>query len=234
MMTDTMFRQVIEDLVSHYQFDTYLNNEKSFWEWLGDVGESKLCENGYCIYTGASRAVITHDSWDSVLKFCIYPIDEDDEGYCANEVFLYEQAKKWGVEAAFAPCRYVGNCCGHRFYEMELCDCDSDALESASWNLQFQLFCDELGLDRTSEDSHEQFWSAGIEAEDSSAMFELAASEWSWPFFNKVQEFCSYYGINDTHSGNWGRLGGNLLLVDYAGYGEGARIIATCRKTEGK
>lgn len=219
-----MNRQIMTDrvneLITKFNFDDVLTSRKSFHDWA-DESENGMVEFGYHIACGMCRAVIYHDDWDEVLKIN-FDKEESDIDYCANEVFIYEQAKLHGVDFAFAACEVVGTFFDTIVYAMERCECDADELSGVSYSYQYKKYCEEKELDPDDPDTQDSF---SCDEWDQDCMLDLAALDWGECAIQDVASFFDKFGVNDCHCGNWGKLGGKLVVVDYAGYGEGADFI---------
>lgn len=219
----------VQELIDRFQFDKFLNRDETFNEWFERHGND-LYDNHYYWGSGACRVVIFHEDWDFVLKFC-YDCEEDVD-YCLNEAYLYIKAQEWGIENAFAACDIVGKFGLYDIYVMDRCYCNEDGMSDDSYDLQFKKYCTEYGLDPAAEESMDEFSDNCPAYGEQDCMLELAEVHWGLKFTNTVIAFMEEYGINDCHSGNWGWLNNNLVIVDYAGYGEGARRINRQRVKE--
>jgi hypothetical protein len=209
----------VNELIAKFGFNEVLDCSKAFYAWMEDTEEA-LDESGYRVSCGMCRAVIYHDDWDEVLKINFDKEDEID--YCANEVFIYEQAKLHGVDFAFAACEVVGTFFNTIVYAMERCECDADELSGASYSYQYKKYCEEEELDPSDPNVQDNFC---CEEWDQGCMLDLAALDWGERAIQDVASFFIKFGVNDCHCGNWGKLGGKLVVVDYAGYGDGADLI---------
>lgn len=219
-----MNKQVMIDrvntLVAKFGFDEVLNSRISFGTWRED-SEYALEESGYHIACGMCRAVIYHDDWDEVLKIN-FDNELNDIDYCANEVFIYEQAKLRGVDFAFAACEVVGTFFSTIVYAMERCECDEAGLSGESYSYQYKKYCEEECMDPNDPNAQDNFF---CDEWNQECMMDLAESYWGSESIRDVASFFAEFGINDCHCGNWGRLGDRLVIVDYAGFGDGANCI---------
>lgn len=226
---ETIYRDCIQELIDNYRFGEFLDCELSFYQWTKEVND-KLYDFGYFLATGACRCIITREDWSFVLKFTY---DTDDcVNYCENERYLYEKAKERGIEKAFAACEYVGKFGAYDIYVMDKCSCNEDSMENASWEYQFKRFCEEEGLDPQSNEAYDEFSDVCCECYEQECMLELASSHWGKAMYHAVKDFIADFGINDCHCGNWGWHKDDLVIVDYAGYGTGARMIRDRRIAE--
>lgn len=224
------YREYVVTLIKDYHFEEFLSQSKSCVDWFYGYNLESL---GFNCFNGACRYVLFHNDWDFVLKFTYD--SEDNVDYCANEQFLYYKATEWGVEKAFAWCDYVGKFGAYDLYAMERCICNEDAMNEDSYRFQFEKFCEAVGYDPEDEEAADEFnFDCDVCVEDQECMLELAFEHWSMEFAVRIQAFFDAYHINDCHCGNWGWRQGNneMVVVDYAGYGDEASYIANKRKEE--
>ena len=229
------YRNYINELVENFGFGMVLEDVDNFREWRHKFYDD-LNEADYRVFSGCCRAVIFHDDWDYVLKFTYNQdkmYDEDgkclgDMDYCANEEFVYKEAVKIGLADYFAECICLGQIGKINFYLMTRCDCDEDRVYNGSCDAAFKVFCELKGYDHThpSNAVYDEF--DDYYCEDDDDIFEFAREQWG-SVVERVKEFCREMGVNDIHCGNWGFLGEQLIIIDYAGYGCGARMIANHR-----
>lgn len=222
----------IEILSTHFGFDKVLSRETKLYKWFGE-NEENLCEAGYSFSEGTTRGIITHDNWDYVFKFNLYTEEDTNhpENYidhCKNEVFIYEMSKRYKLDTCFAACFYLGKFLKTDIYVMEKCDCNYERISDSSCELQYKKYCLENNLEPDSEKSRDEFYDCFCcsEWEEEDYMFEYADDILGIVLSGKLYCFLKDYYVNDCHCGNWGMIGGSLVLVDYAGYGDGARKIS--------
>lgn len=168
--------------------------------------------------TGATRLVVwDEDNPDYVAKIAL---TEDDEKYCIHEVELYNAAVEAGLEEHFAWCAEIYDYGVHSVYAMEYLDCDSELIDSESYQWGYERYCWDNDLDSESDNSKQKFsdyyWSHGN--------WENLVLDWFEdklikPVAAKFDEFINDYDISDIHTGNVGYRGKQLVLCDYAGYG---------------
>lgn len=224
------YTEYINELVDKFGFGLVLNNPDAYaYRWAGDR-ENDLDDAGYTICSGYCRMIIFHEDWDYVIKFTYN--EEAEMAYCANEEFLYTKAQEWGVAECFAGVYFLGEFDNTDIYLVERCDCDEDKMYSDSYDNQFRNFCRDRGYsaEEANDDVYEEFQDdCDYDCSGQEGMMELAASLWGRELADKVYDFLNYFGVNDCHSANWGYLGTQLVIIDYAGYGEGAKKIADRR-----
>ena len=224
------YTEYINELITKFDFGTVLSNpDSNACRWKYDR-ESEMYDARYSVCSGYCRMIIFHEDWDYVIKFTYN--EEAEMAYCANEEFLYTKAQEWGVAECFAGVYFLGEFDNTDIYLVERCDCDEDKMYSDSYDNQFRNFCKERGysVEEANDDIYEEFqeeydgdWCC------QEGMLELAASKWGRELAAKVCEFLDHFGVNDCHSANWGYLGTQLGIIDYAGYGDGAKEIADYR-----
>lgn len=227
------YTNYINELIDKFGFGSVLNNpDSNAYRWDADY-DNDLRDAGYTVCSGYCRMVIFHEEWDYVIKFTY---NEDAKmAYCANEEFLYGKAAEWGISECFAGVYFLGEFDNTNIYLVERCDCDEDKMYNDSYDNQFRNFCRDRGYsaENANDDIYEEFQdSCDYECSGQEGMLELAASRWGRELADKVFKFLNYFGVNDCHSANWGYLGTQLVIIDYAGYGEGAESIANARAEE--
>lgn len=221
------YTEYINELINKFGFDVVLSNpDSNACRWKYDR-ESEMYDAGYFVCSGYCRMIIFHEDWDYVIKFTYN--EEAEMAYCANEEFLYTKAQEWGVAECFAGVYFLGEFDNTDIYLVERCDCDEDKMYSDSYDYQFRNFCRERGYsaENANDDVYEEFQDeCECDYSGQEGMMELAASLWGRELADKVYDFLNYFGVNDCHSANWGYLGTQLVIIDYAGYGDGASKIA--------
>jgi hypothetical protein len=221
------YKGYIAELMEKHGLGELFEDVSSIRSWLQNY-EIGLVNDGYFVDYGASRGVIGRTDWDFVFKF-VYDLS-DDIDYCANEAFIYEKAKEYGIQECFAKTFCVGTFDGVDVYVMERCECNMDKLSDDSWALQFKKYCDENNLDENDDEAMEQFSEYDCDScEDQEAMLDLAEETWGHTLAHNVREFMEEFYVNDCHCGNWGWAGERFVVVDYSGYGEYAIAIAKMR-----
>lgn len=228
MDNQAFYHQCIKKLMKEYNFSELFRDPEYAIEWLTDKKRNALEEDGYFIDSGATRIVIGHEDWDFVFKF-LYDWS-DDIDYCANELFIYNEAKKEGLSDYFAKCEYVGMYYATPIYAMERCDCDSDQLSSESYRTMFKKWCAYNDRAEDDEVAQEEFYNeSDYDCDDQEGMLELAEDYWGWAETNRMIDFMDRYVVNDCHAGNWGKIDSQLVIVDYAGYSDCAKMIQEMR-----
>ena len=219
----------LDILINNFGFDRALFDMEQYDDWMSD-NFNNLDDAGYHFNGGACRAVISNDNWEFVFK--IHVSKYDKVNFCANEEFLYRKAKEEGIESAFAECVLVGIFFGQEVYAMEYCDCDEDSISDESYNYHFAKYCEDEGLDPSSDEAMDEFSDVGYEYEEQDCILEMAGHRWGREFANRVEDFFHRFSINDCHSANWGWKNDELVVVDYAGYGKYAEGIEKMRLAE--
>lgn len=127
--------------------------------------------------------------------------------YCEAEMWLYQEAKKNGVEVCFAETRLLGFVDGHPIYTQP----------------KAQIYWDYYTSTRKSHTDKERAntqeackridgWCFNV---DWLTDFLLAFGD---EMFQNFMAFIKTYGIRDLHSANVGYVDGVPVLVDYSGY----------------
>lgn len=224
-----IFAKFIEEVnLPRYREDANFGDEMAEWSYRfrrSDLSDYYFYKSGCC------RAVFGNIDWDFVFKIAFY-IDDEEVDYCANEQFLYEKALENGVNGLFAETFCIGNVGGFTVYVMEKCDCDEGEVYSLSSDAVYADWCRENQRNPNDEDAQSDFSNSGYydDIDTLYGIIKAATKGWSKKLAEKVLDFCNSYEINDCHCANWGvASNGQLVIVDYAGYGTGARYIEKCR-----
>lgn len=222
MFDAIIFNQHLNYLDGAHSFKKAFEKAGAFWEWL-DTHDLPLTTSKVTIGTGACRAVIFRDDWDYAIKFCL---DGNDLDYCANEEFIYGKATEIGLQKYFVECRYVCDYCGRKMYAVPVCEIRTGFLEDEVWKHCYEGWCDNTGNKYDPSGEIPEDFYCEYEPED---VFSYARTVWDDETVDMLLAFCEEYGVNDCHIGNWGYLNDQLVIIDYAGYGEGASRISRAR-----
>lgn len=226
-------KQIINDLVENYSFLDFLSEISyqnfSIWE-----DENPNYSNKYQIKNGATRFVIFEkENPNFVLKF----LREDDGEINYNEIetVIYEYSEKEKISEFFAWSfklfDFDFNGKNLPIYVMEFVDSDEDIIYDDSNNYQFKLFCEEEGLDPENEESREKFDNDdNYHVGGTDAMLEFAEDYWGEEVFNSVSSLLERANVNDLHCGNWGYRDNQLVIIDYAGYGNRCWLEPLCTR----
>ena len=171
---------------------------------------------------GAYRIAIWNEDSDYVFKFSY----RGDEDCCDIERKNYLLAEFDNVEQCFAKMIYVGQY--NLFvkpiyvYAMEKAYVDEDENRERSSEASFQRFCEENGYDYEEayydSEIHAQYeYDCSWYLDETDQMLDLAHCEWDEELYNRFMEFVDENNISDLHAGNWGRINGRLVVIDYAG-----------------
>jgi hypothetical protein len=175
------------------------NVEKRFqpYDWFRDNMPKR-----YDIYEGACKGVIAFKDADYVIKFDYY----GDESYCKLEANNYADAVAAGLARYFAETHFVCEIDGVTFVIQEKCDCDESMVYDSLGHYvrsTYERECSEYNED-TIWDEVECLCEEGRAYE----MCEDAAL---------AHFICNHY-INDLHQGNFGFIGGRLVITDFSGF----------------
>ena len=186
-------------------------------------GYDFLAEEGVQFNAGCSKIVIYDDHCDYVLKVATDTLDD----YCGTEAKIYADAVKLGVDSCFAQCtKLMTYAEGHRewdIYMMEFCECGYDMVAEKTDNFQYRSYLAKTGKPDTRE-TEEEFYEKydTSDGQCTSGMIAYAIDCWRLPLakLEVLLKLLAEYRVNDLHCGNWGYIDGQLVLVDYSGYGE--------------
>lgn len=213
---------------------------------LDDARESSMLFSSLLIYSynmedmhlgditvecGATRATVIDPDYDYVVKFDINNAQNASE----REANVYEHAVQDGMAQYFAEISYLGR------YEREIVyfDCDSlysgmsdeefwnevDGLEPRTMHISFPLY----GCKKASCDWRHYGYTTLVErnfflnkksplSERSTDVAVAFLRDYGKDEYERLADFCEYYGINDLHDGNVGDIDGKIVLIDYGSY----------------
>jgi len=210
---------LIEELKAAANFESFLNGEQDYYDWLWD--NSKSIPEHIGTANGATRFVF----WDNDEPSCVFKINMYRGGidYGKQEVYIYNKAVERGVEEHFAWAAKVYSYGANDVYAMEYCSVDYDRTSDESWEYHARAICAEEDWDYDNLSDYEQeqlqCYVEDSEYAQTAGMLEFARSQMSWEEFYDFRGFINDMGLNDLHCGNWGyRNCDKLVLVDYAGY----------------
>ena len=180
----------------------------------------------YWARSGATKVVIGDEDCDYVIKFQPEKLNFD---YCGYEAKVCAEAEKRGYGKHFAWTAYLfdydfyydGEVKTIAIYVSECCDCDAYEVEARTSKHSYVSFCDVNGYIIDSDEAREA-WDASDSCEcDDEAIVSWACEEWGVDYDGEdtVITFLRDMKVNDLHCGNWGWCGGELVLVDYSGFG---------------
>lgn len=161
----------------------------------------------YLYDDGASRMVISHESWDFVIK--IDHFEFENKSGCAREVEAYQKAKDYGIEEFLLPiAKWIDiglpNGC---LYVQQKADCTwRDKSDELSRNIK--RMC------RDSEEVSDKFYLPKTPNQFISYIIKYFGED----FVRKVLKWCAECKVNDLHGSNCGFVGEAPKLLDYAGF----------------
>lgn len=192
-------KSLINHLVEAGLVDAINSLDKVFYpnEWF----EENMPEQ-YSIYSGASKGVIVSKETDYVIKFDYYGEDR----YCKIEADNYGYAVEAGLAHYFAETHFVCEIDGITFTIQEKCNCDEGAVYDSLGRYVRSTYEDE-----GSEYDEHDIWSEVDCLFDEGRAYEMFEDTALAHFI------CSHY-INDLHQGNFGFIGGRLVMTDFSGF----------------
>lgn len=220
------YTEYLDAMFDKYNFGSVLGQglepDGAYYDW--EKSEDMESEYDVCFATGATRFVLIGPNLDYVVKFQD-PTDEYDD-YGEAEVNIYNAAVVAGFGEKFAWCSKLMEYQWKEFiipiYVYEYAQCSPATISDDSYDYHYNNFCASKGYDPKSREARSQWWREGGECSTSAGLVEYAVSVWQ--FCNELaEEFVAFLNrnkVNDLHSGNWGYIEGNLVLIDYAGFGE--------------
>ena len=166
--------------------------------------------------SGATKGVIIPLDADYVIKFPLYTTrGEGPVDFCAREVVVYEEAKKFGLNHMLAAVQvFKFDDIPYYVYVQEKADVNTDENEDILLTYSSNQIAQE---DYDNEDERN---SAAWDY-----MHEMPVEDCIYAIFGEYNKYASQLvdlfldmNINDIHSGNFGYNGGHPVLIDYSGY----------------
>ena len=160
---------------------------------------------GFGAAGGASKVCIWHDdlcSW--VIK--VGYTEKVAIDYAAREYEVYTLAEEAGLAHYFPKTEFLGEFCGRAFYVQEYAECDENQVTS-DWYERVSDRFEELGEEYDSD----TVW-CEIDCLDDWEKVELCFHD------EKLCNFLMDNRVGDFHEGNFGYIGGRMVIVDMAGW----------------
>jgi len=208
---DWQIKTIIEMLDDIYDtcsaFKDFVDSNGDSMYWYNWEDQIRYSYNDFYLGSGASRGVIIFYDYDYVVKFDFR--EEQDQGYSQREVNLYQTAKEHNMQEFFAPAYHVGTFHYLDLYVMAKADINEDLICSCVYDSHHY----EDNIDKIPEEV-----SLYMSLDDIKAITNVFAEFYSIEVVNKLLAFCEKFNIFDIHDANMGLIGGNPVLIDYAGY----------------
>lgn len=162
--------------------------------------------NSYCFTDGACKGVFIFQDADWVIKFDYYDFNHS---YCARELDNYEATEEAGLAHYFPQTQALCAFEEIHFIIQERCNCGEEEVQEAmfdSLKRRYKEWGDEVNDD--------DIWDEVIDIETDTALTCM---------FNDpaLNAFAFERHINDLHTGNFGKIGENFVILDFSGYGSG-------------
>lgn len=175
--------------------------DKGTERWFDDM---ELYRLGFSIASGASKSCIEHDDLDWVIK--VGHTESVNCDYAKLEYENYCRAKEAGLEYYFPATFFLGEFGGRPFYVQEMVECD-ECQVSSDWYERLRDEYDEIG----EEYDCDSLWDAIYNMDDD----ERA----NLSFHNQeLTDFLMEHHIGDLHEGNFGYIGGRMVIIDFSGW----------------
>ena len=176
--------------------------EFSTRDWFDDNG---LKAADFYMRSGATKVCIEHEDLEGwVIKVGFTSGVKLD--YAALEYNNYCLAEQAGLAYYFPETVYLGEFGGCAFYVQEMADCDEDAVSS----IWYERLRDEYEEDGEEYDPDRIYDEIDCMDDDQKAFLTFRNSE--------LCAFLWENRITDLHEGNFGSIGGKMVIVDFSGY----------------
>lgn len=172
--------------------------------------ENWFCNNnlnrvGFGASGGASKVCIWHDDLDGwVIKVGYAEKVKCD--YATVEYNMYCLAEEAGLAYYFPKTIYLGEFGGRAFYVQEYAECDESQV-SSEW---YERLRDQYDEDGEEYDSDNLWYAIDCMDDDEKAFLSFHD--------NELCNFLHENEIGDLHEGNFGYIGGRMVIVDFSGW----------------
>lgn len=225
------FGEYIDKMFNEFGFGSvaeegYTNAEDALWQW--DNQDAMADHYGLWFDCGATRIVMGDENDDYIIKF---QTDGCGVDYGSIEATVYADAIKEGFESKFVFCEklfdYVhvakdGTEYCYPIYVYERVYCSYDTISDDSYDYHYKSFCEQEDIDPELDSSRDRYYQEDGRYSGSAEMMEFAFNFWheGLEFQERFIRFLRKHYVNDMHAGNWGYRDNELVMTDYAGYGE--------------
>lgn len=190
---------LVEALVEYGLLEHLAEDEYQSW-----FRSTKLRELGFGSASGLTKICIWHeDLMDWVVKVGYTTFDCD---YATLEYNNYCLAEEDGLAHYFPNTICIGEYGGRHFYLQEWADCDEYVI-SSDWIKRLRDRYEEDGIELDEEELRDEV----IGLDDSEKVYLCFHDSNLCDFINRLR-------INDLHEGNFGYVGGSMVIIDFSGW----------------
>jgi len=217
------YEPMVKELMEVCHFSDFLDNfnQNTYYDWCDEYGSDAADQYGYTSTCGETKAVFwNEDDCEYVIKFPFIAYENFD--YCKAEVRNYREACKAGLAKRFAWCDKLMDYNGFPIYIMEFCDCDDYGFQDEITDMYIsheKSYRAEHPDDEYEEDPEDMCYDTSTD----DAVWDFLEDVYPSDEINALAAFCVSNYISDVHSGNIGRKNGEIVIVDYSGFGSIAR-----------
>ena len=161
-----------------------------------------------CCFCGCTKKVFVLDE----LANWVIKTDLFDLPYCQREADNYAAAMRENLAEYFAATFFFAEVDGVKFYIQEALYCHDEFGDDLSCEISNACF--NYLRESSSYEDDDEVWYAVEEMDDLDRVFALIPCAPS-----RIERFISCHEINDLHEGNFGRRGGEYVIMDFSGYG---------------
>ena len=167
--------------------------------------ENELYEEGFCVSGGASKLCIMHEDLDNWVIKVSYNVHVKHD-HATMEYEVYCAAEEAGFAEYFPETVYLGTFGGCAYYAQAMAECCEEEITSEWYS----------ALTTRYEDSGDEYdsdciWSEVDDLDDWERALLLFGDESLCSFLNE-------HRVGDLHEGNFGYIGGRLVIVDFSGW----------------
>ena len=211
---------LLDILVNQLHFPIW-SSEEDFYEWFDDHSDENREKVGWAY--GCTRLVF----WDPNRCDYVFKMNLPNTtiNYSSSEAYIYGKACEEGVGEWFASAYFLERIAYKgvfkSIYVMEYCSVNEEELVSNVYDSAIRSYCASRNIDwdNISDEDYDEVTRSIDYCECST---ESEVEKYLRATFSDSSDlfvFLRKYGVNDTHSGNWGwNHLGHLVLLDYGGY----------------
>lgn len=167
-----------------------------------------LSELGMSYRFGATKTVVFSDNvanW--VIK--VARVAAEDH-YCKTETEVFQYAHDKGLQDFFAPSYFFKNVDNMNFYIQAKAECWEDCFSDMFFDSAARMY-DKMDFE-DEEDYYDAVNDAANDMSDEDRLMVVFCNPALVKFLLEEMD------TNDYHEGNFGSIGGNMVLVDYSGF----------------
>ena len=208
---------LLYELNTKAHFEEFTSGRMTFCDWFYTY--KKDIPSFIKTSLGCTRFVF----WDANKSDQVFKmnVDVNDIDYGRQEEYVYNKAVEAGVAECFAWIHKIIDNGMRSIYAMPYCIVDCYKMSSDSYEYHARQYCDGMGydFDHLTDDQRSEVDDMVDGYSDSDGMMDYVSNSFDSDIYDLFCSFVDDIDLNDLHCGNWGYLNGQLVVVDYAGFG---------------